>query len=142
LRTIYRCKKWGEKPRKKWYNESLMITVDHAGIEKRLESTDSDVLLIEGWSYILTVDNSRYIRWVLFVDEKNRCYKAPVLPRYRKDVLEILPDQVNVALTGFVCRIKTGSLRKGRYRIGILCKDTCSRQYLYKESNKELLLEE
>ena len=142
LRVVYHCKKWGEKTRKKWYNESLMITVDHAGIEKRLESSAPEVLLIEGWSYILSVDNSRYNRWVLFIDEKNRCYKAPILSRYRKDVLEILPDQVNVALTGFVCRIKTGSLKKGKYRIGILCKDTCSRQYLYKESNKELLLEE
>ena len=142
LSTIYHCKKWGEKTRKKWYNESLMITVDHAGVEKRLKSADSDVLLIEGWSYILSADNSRYNRWVLLIDEKNRCYKAPIISRYRQDVLAILPDQVNVALAGFVCRLKKGSLKRGRYRIGILCKDTCSRQYLYQESKKELLLEE
>ena len=63
------------------------------------------------------------------------------MKRYRKDVEDILPDETNVALTGFVCWIYQGSMPAGTYEVWMFAKDQCSRQKLYRNTEKELIIE-
>lgn len=114
-----------------WENGCLIVNVEHAREEKKLEFTErDDVLWVEGWSYVLGRDNCRYERELLLTREDGLCFCLKLLSRYRKDVEAILPEQKNVALAGFVCRIPKKELPPGRYAIAMLAKDRCSQQKL------------
>lgn len=131
--------KGGEPVR--WQNDCLIVNVEHAREEKKLEFTErDDVYWIEGWSYILGMDNCRYKRALLLHGTKGKSYEAEVLSRYRKDVAGILPEQTNVELAGFVCRIPRGELPPDTYTISMLAKDRCSHQRLYRRTEKSVTL--
>lgn len=126
----------------KWCNNCLTLTVEHAGRERRLDlAEENEALWIEGWSYVLGMDNCRYRREILLFGDNGRNYRAKVLTRYRKDVEEILPEQTHVALSGFTCRIPGEKLDAGNYRIAMLAKDCCSGQRLYRTSDTVLVVE-
>ena len=121
-----------------YQNGCLMVTIEHAGIQRKLETKEPDLYLVEGWNYILGMDNCHFKRMIVLWDESGEVWTTPVFERYRKDVVAILPDEINVALAGFVCRIQEGALPKGKYQIGMLAKDTCSRQMLFADLNTKL----
>lgn len=124
-----------------WYNNSVMLTVEHAKLERKLDlHTEEDVLLIEGWAYVLGMDNCRYKRSIILTDEKDNRFEVQLVERYRPDVVDILPEQTNVALSGFQCRIKRSQLAAGTYQIALLYRDLCSRQRLYQVSEKPLIV--
>ena len=74
-------------------------------------------------------------------NEAEKKFVVQPFDRYRPDVVDILPEQVNVALSGFSCRIKREDLKVGTYKIAVLFEDTCSRQKLYKECETVLTVE-
>lgn len=127
---------------KEWNNECLIITLEHARLARRLNLNDEKkVYWLEGWAYVLNMDSSRYKRTLLLIDEAERMYEVSVFDRYRQDVVDILPEQVNVGLSGFSCRIKREDLPQGEYRVALLYRDMCSRQRLYRECDKKLIVE-
>lgn len=117
-----------------WHNNCLTETIEHIRLERKLNLTDEvDVFWIEGWAYVLGMDSSRYSRELILTDEKGQSFSVMPFDRYRPDVVEILPQQVNVALSGFSARIRKQDLAPGTYKVAILYSDRCSRQKLYKE---------
>lgn len=125
-----------------WHNDCLTITLEHARLERKLDlEEEKDIYWLEGWAYVLNMDNSRYKRVLLLIDEREQTYEVTLHDRYRQDVVDILPEQINVGLSGFSCRIKREDLKPGQYKVALLYKDRCSRQRLYKECDKKLTVE-
>lgn len=138
-----KVKPWKRQEPLQWGNECLIVNVEHGRLERKLELTDRDeVYWIEGWSYVLGMDNCRYRRSILLLGEKGGIYEAEVMSRYRKDVTAVLPGQVNVDLAGFVCRIPAGALPADTYTISMLAKDRCSNQKLYRKTDRRFTLRE
>lgn len=125
-----------------WHNDCLTITLEHARLERKLDlEEEKDIYWLEGWAYVLNMDNSRYKRVLLLIDEREQMYEVSLHDRYRQDVVDILPEQTNVGLSGFSCRIKREDLKPGEYKVALLYKDCCSRQRLYKECDQKLVVE-
>lgn len=141
-RDCYRdVKPWRGGDPAVWENGCLTVTVEHARVEKKLETTDrDDVYWIEGWSYVLGMDNCRYRRRLLLHGSAGQVYEAQVFDRYREDVEAILPQQKNVALAGFVCRFWKGALLPDTYTIAVLAEDACSNQKLYQKTEKSFTI--
>lgn len=138
-----KVRKWKKAEPLLWSNECLIVNVEHAKEEKKLElKEENDVYWIEGWSYIMGLDNCRYKRSLLLIDEKGAIYETQVLNRYRKDVEKVLPQQKNVGMAGFTCRFPKGTLPAGTYTIALLAKDFCSGQRLYRRTPKSIRIEE
>lgn len=125
----------------KWENNCLTIYLDHADVEAKTDVRDeTDIILIEGWSYVLGMDNCRYRRFIILTGENGESFGFTVADRYRKDVAEILPKEKNVELAGFVVRFPKSVLGTGTWQIAMLAKDICSRQKLYKKCNEVLTI--
>lgn len=122
----------------KYENGCLMLRIEHAQKDRRLEWTEpeDDCIRIEGWSYVLHNDSCRYKR-ELILKKDTVCYKVKLKNRYRKDVEQILEgESEHTAMAGFYAGISLSGLEKGRYQIGMLAKDKCSRQRLYAMSDQ------
>lgn len=129
--------------KEEWHNNCLTVTIEHVRLERKLDLEDEkDVYWIEGWAYVLGMDSARYEKTILLTDQAGKVFSVVPFERYRPDVVDILPEQTNVALSGFSCRIKREDLTVGEYKIAIFLKDTCSRQRLYKECDERLIVEE
>ncbi len=136
-----KVRRWKKPEPLQWENGCLMVHVEHGRLERRLEITDKDeVYWIEGWSYVLGMDNCRYRRSLLLHGWKGGIYEVQVLTRYRKDVRAVLPDQTNVDLAGFVCRIPKSALPEDTYTISMLARDRCSHQKLYQKTDKSFTI--
>lgn len=126
-----------------WENNCLMIKIDKAEKQDQRELEEEiRGYHIEGWSYVLEMDNSHYERFLIFMGENGEIYQAEVAKRLRKDVERVLQGQIHVKLAGFACRIARNTLPNGIYNIGMLAKDTCSKQQLYKMTTNQLVVEE
>lgn len=135
-------KLWKKPEPMQWENGCLTVNAEHARKEKKLEFTErDDVYWIEGWSYVLGMDNCRYKRSLLLQGSKGKLYQAAVMNRYRKDVEKILPEQQNVALAGFVCRIPKDALPADIYTVSMLASDRCSNQRLYAKTEMNFTVE-
>lgn len=135
-------KLWKKPEPVQWENGCLTVNAEHARKEKKLEFAErDDVYWIEGWSYVLGMDNCRYKRSLLLLGSGGKIYQAAVLDRYRKDVEEILPEQQNVALAGFVCRIPKDALPNDTYTVCMLASDRCSNQRLYAKTEMKFTVE-
>ena len=135
-------KLWKKPEPVQWENGCLTVNAEHARKEKKLEFTErDDVYWIEGWSYVLGMDNCRYKRSLLLLGSGGKIYHAAVLDRYRKDVEAILPEQQNVALAGFVCRIPKDALPADTYTVSMLASDRCSNQRLYAKTEMKFTVE-
>ena len=135
-------KLWKKPEPVQWENGCLTVNAEHARKEKKLEFTErDDVYWIEGWSYVLGMDNCRYKRSLLLLGSGGKIYQAAVLDRYRKDVEAILPEQQNVALAGFVCRIPKDALPADTYTVSMLASDRCSSQRLYAKTEMKFTVE-
>lgn len=150
------CKAYRKYPvPQPWHNECLIVNVEHARRWRKLDlSEGKEVYWIEGWSYIIGVDNCRYARSLLLIElsEKGECardtvksggrvYEAEIWNRFREDVEAVLPEQTNVKLAGFSCRIPKEKLKPGHYKIAMLAKDKCSGQRLYRKTDAVLEVE-
>ena len=86
-------------------------------------------------------DNARYQFKVLLVNGSGKVWELELQKRYRKDVAAILPDETNVEMTGFCCWIFEGSIPPDTYELWMTAKDGCSRQRLYRNMEKQLIIE-
>lgn len=134
-------------PNFKTMNNAIMVVVEECGKEifakavtKKGERKKA-YYLIKGWAYVPGSDNARYKYKMLFVNDTGEVWELPVQRRYRKDVAAILPGEVNVELTGFCSWIFEGTLAPGAYTLWMTAKDTCSRQRLYRNMEKKLMIE-
>lgn len=123
-------------------NESIVLSLESVGFEKKIDIDQQEGYLIEGWCFVRGNDNARYQKKLYLTGpidlpmEEQNIIEAMLLPRYRKDVSETFQDEVHAELSGFVCRIPAKavngqiSLSPGSYRMTIGMKDSCSRQFL------------
>lgn len=89
-----------------------------------------------GWTVVLGDNNACYEKELLlkrvsesFSQDADEWYRGPngvfgipLRRQYRPDLEENMPDQVNVALSGFHVRLKANLLPPGRYRLGVAVK--------------------
>ncbi len=126
-----------------WYNECVIVTVDRAKRKRFVDVLTKRVAYqIEGWAYVLGMDNCRYEMSILLRREDGVFIEAKVFRRYRPDAVKILPQQKNIGLSGFVACLPKGALPLGSYGVYLLLKDRCSRQRLLRDTGSVLTVDE
>lgn len=129
-------------PDKEKMNRSLYFYVDDCQKEE-LGSTYEQATpyyLLRGWVYVHDIDNAKYRFTLILENEAGETWEIPVERRYRRDVAAILPHETNVELAGFCCWLYEHTLPKGTYRLWIRANDRCSRQKLYADTQKDLVV--
>ena len=135
-----------------WHNECLYMGLEFTGDESAWETGRSGGgdYYIQGWSYAVNVDNSRYEKSLLLKpvlsageqgDRGTEVWKIPYEECYRPDFQENLPYIDHPALCGVSVWISRDALPAGEYLIGYFWEDACSRQKLYGFSAETLRVE-
>lgn len=135
-----------------WHNECLYMGLEFTGDACAWETGKSGGgdYYIQGWSYAVNVDNSRYEKSLLLKpalsagDQDGRemdVWKIPYEECYRPDFQENLPYIDHPALCGVSVWIPRDALPAGEYLIGYFWEDACSRQKLYGFSAETLRVE-
>lgn len=135
-----------------WHNECLYMGLEFTGDESAWETGRSGGgdYYIQGWSYAVNVDNSRYEKSLLLKpvlsageqgDRETEVWKIPYEECYRPDFQENLPYIDHPALCGVSVWIPRDALPAGEYLIGYFWEDACSRQKLYGFSAETLRVE-
>lgn len=133
---LSRCRPFKKQIKSEWINESF-----HLYIEK-IEWKD-EYLYLEGWSFVVAADNSAYKRRILLRECKDggEIIEVSLAPRYRDDVVAQFPEEKNIGLAGFVCRVPKNTLKKGKtYNVAMLAKARFSRQVLFIASSSKVQL--
>lgn len=104
-----------------------------------------------GWSVVLGDNNACYEKELILKKEPgdfspnadkriraNGVHVIPLTEQYRPDLEENMPDQVNVALSGFHVRLKANLLAPGRYRLGVAVRHRITGARLMNWSNRLL----
>ncbi len=135
-----------------WHNECLYMGLEFTGDESAWKTGRSGGgdYYIQGWSYAVNVDNSRYEKSLLLKpmlssgeqgDRETEVWKIPYEECYRPDFQENLPYIDHPALCGVSVWISRDALPAGEYLIGYFWEDACSRQKLYGFSAETLRVE-
>lgn len=135
-----------------WHNECLYMGLEFTGDESAWKTGRSGGgdYYIQGWSYAVNVDNSRYEKSLLLKpvlssgeqgDRETEVWKIPYEECYRPDFQENLPYIDHPALCGVSVWISRDALPAGEYLIGYFWEDACSRQKLYGFSAETLVVE-
>lgn len=119
-------------------DECLMARVETAGPER-----------IQGYSVILGDDNACYEKYLLLLpaetdgssDMGRSIRSMKLLPAYRQELEENLPDQKNVALGGFCVSRKGEQLPAGTYSIAVLAVNRVSKLKLWNTTGKYMTVE-
>ena len=109
----------------------------------RIESLQEGIL--QGYTVVLGDNNACYDKKILLIPEPENAgaYAIPIMEQYRPDLVENMPDQTNVGLSGFWIRLSDRLLDKisaGRYRIGVAVKNRVTGLRLMNESNRYLIV--
>lgn len=92
----------------------------HNGLYVRIESVGGN--FCQGYSFMSGDDNACYEKQLLLENEENgQTFTAKLKRRLRQDLQDNMPDQKNVALSGFSLNLV--GLPVGIYRIGIMAKN-------------------
>ncbi len=103
--------------------------------------------IIQGYGVVLGDNNACYEkRIVLKLEEQNDELKeakdwlmvGPLLPQYRPDLEENMPDQQHVALSGFAIRLDNQAFNQGtsqKYRIGMIARHKITKTKLINWTN-------
>lgn len=123
--------------KEQWHNDNLYMGVEFTGDRCAWETGvhGGGDYYIQGWSYALNVDNSRYKKSLLLKpvgEQSGELWKIPYEECFRPDLEEKLPYIDHSGLCGVSVWIAEDALPAGRYVIGWFWEDTCSRQKLYK----------
>lgn len=117
-------------------SSAVMLTVERAGQQNKIRLEEPDILMTEGWCYLLGQDNSLFERFlILEAGTEDFYYQIPVKDRLRPDVEAILPGQTNIELSGFTCRILKEHLISGSYTVGMLYKNLENGKFSYGRSS-------
>lgn len=73
--------------------------------------------------------------------ENDNIYAMKLAEQYRPDLEENMPDQVNVALSGFAVELKEAVLPTGRYQLGLAARNRVTGLRLINWSNRYLVTE-
>ena len=129
-------------------DETIVPTLERAGVQLKYHASEPDILMFEGWCYQRGADHAAYTpggRFLILKEEKNpeeggngRVYRIPVFSRYRYDVEAILPQEKNVALSGFVCRAEASEFEPGTYGLWIAYENR-NREYQGKRALNRVL---
>lgn len=101
----------------------------------RIEYADN--VKIQGYAIVLGSDNACFAKKLLFVSETGENYCVNFTERYRSDLQKNMPDQKNIALSGFdveICKPAPA----GEYRIGVVAKDKISGNTIMNMSNRKV----
>lgn len=146
------CKNNTQKVKQDLTNASLEGAREDQCLLVRVESFIDNNL--QGYSVVLGDNNACYDMFVLFQDEEGRAYQLPIEGQYRPDLVENMPDQVNVGLCGFHIDLAEMSakeqnngvvtsglsgpngLSKGHYRVGALARNRVGSLALCNWSNR------
>lgn len=113
--------------------EGVMLTLERVGKQHKIHLNEPDILEAEGWCYLLGQDNCQFERLlILEAKEGDFYYQAPVHERLRPDVEAILPQQKNIELSGFTCRILQEDLIAGTYTVGMLYRNLQNGKLYYR----------
>lgn len=130
-------KEQGKAKLQKAFSQAVMPTVDKAGKQNKIYLEDPEIIEFKGWCYIQRQDNCLFERWlILEADQDDFYYQVPVQEWLRPDVEAILPQEKNIELSGFTCRILKDDLVSGSYKVGMLYRNLCSGKLFYKCSDK------
>lgn len=101
--------------------------------------SDADTGRIElyGYGVVLGSDNSHFAKELLLRKEKT-VYRIPFRGQIREDLARNMPDQQNIALSGFWVTFEKGMLPAGNYELGIYARDLVSRTKLYGFSTRRV----
>lgn len=99
---------------------SLRLTVDLAKQQHKIQREEPDIIWIMGWSYLPGADNAAFERKIVLQRTDGAGYLAVPTDWHRPDVEEILPEEKNIGLAGFVLRVRMDELTPGEYRIGMI----------------------
>lgn len=92
----------------------------HKGLYVRMESVGGN--FCQGYSFMAGDDNACYESVLLLENEENgKTYTGAPGRKLRQDLQDNMPDQKNVAMSGFAVKLK--GLPAGRYRIGVMAKN-------------------
>lgn len=106
---------------------------------------------LQGYAVVLGDNNACYDMLVIFQDEDGKVYQVAVEGQYRPDLVENMPDQINVGLCGFHIDLtdaivneqnvntvigSTKGLVCGHYRVGVLARNRVGSLVLYNWSNR------
>ncbi|MCM1086701.1 MAG: glycosyltransferase family 2 protein [Muribaculaceae bacterium] len=104
----------------------LQLTIDSAGAQHKIHEEDTELAAITGWAYLPGMDNAVYERSILLQSEDGTFYTAHPFPWLRTDVEDILTNEVNISLSGFVVRFPKEKLPSGVWKIGMLAEHVVS----------------
>ncbi len=118
----------------------LQLTVDRAEIQHKIHGEEPEILWIIGWSYVPGADNAAFKRRVILKRTDQKGYTAVPENWHREDVEDILPQECNIGLAGFVLRVKKEELEAGEYQVGMVCKPSGSGHKLIAWSDKTVVI--
>lgn len=133
-------RKEGKKLLRRALSSAVMLTLERAGEQHKIRLEEPDILMAEGWCYLLDQDNCLFERFLILEAEEDFYYEVPVKDRLRPDVEAILPAQTNIELSGFTCRILKQHLISGKYTVGMLCRNLCGGRLSYNSSGKVVII--
>ena len=141
--TFENCMELDSLPQKIREDQCLVPMIEYAGDIKRWyikeenireitqQAKSENVVYFQGNMVVLGSNNSCYEKSiVLRHTESGKFYQIKPERKYRPDIFTNLPDQKNVALSGFAFFLNLDKLPKGSYEIGALAKDQISGQHL------------
>ena len=103
-------------------------------VHLRLEvCRDFPNVVLHGYGVVLGSDNSAFDTELLFRNTKDSSivFAMEQTHQYRIDLVENMPDQVNVGLGGFAVEFGKNALPVGEYEVGMLASDRTSKLKLY-----------
>lgn len=93
-----------------------------------------------GWSVVLGDDNACYEKILLLMKNEEEIFGALAEESYRPDLQENMPDQKNVALSGFQIRFEEGTPPAGDYLVGMCARNRVTGLRLVNWSSRRISL--
>ncbi len=126
-----------------WDMRQLMGYREDACLMVRVEAEEPFLI---GWGVVLGDNNACYEKDLLLKQEPREgsekawgaIYHVPLRGQYRPDLEENMPDQVNVALSGYQVLLKQGTLPTGNYLVGMAARSLMNGTRILNWSNRRI----
>ncbi len=95
--------------------------------------------VIQGYGVVLGDNNACYERELLLADmsDEKKIYAVKLKEQYRPELVENMPDQINVGLCGFKVKLKGSVLEGSCFRIGMAVRSRVNGTGIYYFSNRQ-----
>lgn len=125
--------------RPEWENECLMISLEYAGDLNAFETFSkepSEHAYIQGYSFVLGVDNACFDFSILLQTEDGMLYQVSYDNCYRPDLDKNLEEEYHANMNGYAFIFEKELLPRGKYRVGVFAKCAVNRMRLYRFTNQ------